>query len=128
MGKQHVLLVEREAKTRRMLKVSLEQAGYGVVTARDGDDALSKLERSTPALVLMSTSLPKVDGYGVVRRMKEHADWSPIPVIFMIEGDSIEDKIRGLELGVEGARGPNPRGQGLVAPIHVRSEARGVCT
>ena len=101
MGKQHVLLVEREAKTRRMLKVSLEQAGYGVVTARDGDDALSKLERSTPALVLMSTSLPKVDGYGVVRRMKEHADWSPIPVIFMIEGDSIEDKIRGLELGVE---------------------------
>ncbi|MEQ9321067.1 MAG: response regulator, partial [Polyangiaceae bacterium] len=97
MGKQHVLLVEREAKTRRMLKVSLEQAGYRVVTARDGHDALSKLERSAPALVLTSTSLPKVDGYGVVRRMKEHADWSQIPVIFMIEGDSIEDKIRGLE-------------------------------
>jgi DNA-binding response OmpR family regulator len=101
LAKHHLLLVEREAKTRRLLKVSLEQAGYSVTTARDGADALAKLELATPALVLSATSLPKLDGYALVRRMKENAEWSRIPVIFMVAGESIEDKIRGLELGVE---------------------------
>ncbi len=101
MAHQQLLLVERDAKTRRLLKVSLEQAGYAVTTVRDGADALAQLELSKPALVLAATNLPKLDGYGLVRRMKDHAEWAQIPVIFLISGESIEDKIRGLELGVE---------------------------
>ena len=101
MAKQHLLLVERDAKTRRLLKVSLEQAHYQVTTARDGADALAKLELATPSLVLSATELPKLDGYALIRRMKENAEWAQIPVIFMVAGESIEDKIRGLELGVE---------------------------
>jgi len=101
LGKQQVLLVEPEATTRRQLRVCLEQAGYAVTTAADGIGALSRLERSVPALVLSATDLPEIDGYTLVRRMKERPDWASIPVIFMLVGKSIEDKIRGLELGVE---------------------------
>ncbi|HZO16925.1 MAG TPA: response regulator, partial [Polyangiaceae bacterium] len=101
MPSEQILLVEAEAKTRRMLQVSLEQVGYGVSTARDGAEALAQLDVGSPALVVCATDLPKLDGYGLVRRMKNHAEWSHIPVIFMIAGESIEDKIRGLELGVE---------------------------
>lgn len=101
LSKQPLLLVERDAKTRRLLKVSLEQAGYVVISARDGADALKKLELATFSLVLSATELPKLDGYALVRRMKDHSEWARIPVVFMTPSGSLEDKIRGMELGVE---------------------------
>lgn len=101
MAREHLLLVERDAKTRRLLKVSLEQAGYSVDVARDGEDAWSRLTEAPFDLVLTATNLPKLDGYGLVRKLKDDSELSSMPVIFLIESDSIEAKIRGLELGVE---------------------------
>jgi DNA-binding response OmpR family regulator len=85
----------------RVLEVSLKKAGYMVTTAKDGADALAKIEVSTPDLVLSDTRLPNLDGYALVRKLKERAEWSSIPVVFLTSQKSIEDKIRGLELGVE---------------------------
>ncbi|WP_437820357.1 response regulator [Sorangium sp. So ce1078] len=101
MAKQQLLLVDADPRSVRVLEVSLKKAGYSVTTATDGADALAKLEVSTPDLVLSDTRLPHVDGYALVRKMKEHADWASIPVVFLTSQRSIEDKIRGLELGVE---------------------------
>ncbi|WP_438001908.1 DUF4388 domain-containing protein [Sorangium sp. So ce185] len=101
MAKQQLLLVDADPRSVRVLEVSLKKAGYSVTTATDGGDALAKLEVSTPDLVLSDTRLPHVDGYALVRKMKEHADWASIPVVFLTSQRSIEDKIRGLELGVE---------------------------
>ncbi|WP_437760221.1 response regulator [Sorangium sp. So ce1389] len=101
MAKQQLLLVDADPRSVRVLEVSLKKAGYSVTTAKDGADALAKLEVSTPDLVLSDTRLPHVDGYALVRKMKEHADWAAIPVVFLTSQRSIEDKIRGLELGVE---------------------------
>jgi DNA-binding response OmpR family regulator len=84
-----------------VLEVSLKKAGYSVTTAKDGADALAKIELSTPDLILSDTRLPKMDGYALVRKLKEHPDWAMIPVVFLTSQKSIEDKIRGLELGVE---------------------------
>lgn len=84
-----------------MLEVSLRNAGYVVTTAGDGNDALTKLEVSPPDLVIADTRLPGLDGHGLVRKMKETPDWAQIPVVFLTSQRSIEDKIRGLELGVE---------------------------
>src|SRR5437868_9507989 len=64
-------------------------------------DALGKLELSTPDLVLTDTRLPKLDGYALVRKLKDKPEWAPIPVVFLTSQKSVEDKIRGLELGVE---------------------------
>ena len=101
MAKQQLLLVDADPRSLRVLEVSLRKAGYSVTTAVDGQDALTKLELSTPDLVLSDTRLPKLDGYALVRRLKERADWASIPIVFLTSQKSVEDKIRGLELGVE---------------------------
>ena len=101
MAKQQLLLVDADPRSVRVLEVSLKKAGYSVTTAKDGVDALAKLEMSTPDLVLTDTRLPNLDGYALVRKLKEHPDWASIPVVFLTAQKSIEDKIRGLELGVE---------------------------
>jgi len=101
LAKQQLLLVDADPRSVRVLEVSLKKAGYSVTTAADGVDALSKIELSTPDLILSDTKLPGMDGYAFVRRLKERPEWSAIPVVFLTSQKSIEDKIRGLELGVE---------------------------
>ena len=101
MAKQQLLLVDADPRSVRVLEVSLKKAGYSVTTARDGQDALGKIELSTPDLILSDTRLPNMDGYAFVKRLKERQEWTGIPVVFLTSQKSIEDKIRGLELGVE---------------------------
>src|SRR5580704_10573150 len=101
VAKQKLLLVDADPRSVRVLEVSLKKAGYSVTTAADGQDALAKLDLSTPDLVLSDTRLPKLDGYALVRRLKDKPEWAGIPVVFLTSQKSVEDKIRGLELGVE---------------------------
>jgi DNA-binding response OmpR family regulator len=101
LAKRTLLLVDADPRSVRVLEVSLKKAGYSVTTAADGQDALAKLDLSTPDLVLTDTRLPKLDGYALVRKLKEKPEWAGIPVVFLTSQKSVEDKIRGLELGVE---------------------------
>ena len=101
MAKKQLLLVDADPRSVRVLEVSLKKAGYSVTTATDGADALAKIEFSIPDLILSDTRLPRLDGYELVRRLKEHAEFAQLPVVFLTSQKSIEDKIRGLELGVE---------------------------
>src|SRR5580698_6783624 len=101
MAKKTLLLVDADPRSVRVLEVSLKKAGYSVTTACDGLDALAKLELSTPDLVLSDTRLPKLDGYALVRKLKDKPEWANIPIVFLTSQKSVEDKIRGLELGVE---------------------------
>lgn len=101
MAKKQLLLVDADPQSVRVLEVSLKKAGFSVTTASDGVDALSKVELSAPDLILSDTRLPRLDGYELVRRLKERPEQANIPVAFLTGQKSIEDKIRGLELGVE---------------------------
>ncbi|HYO95316.1 MAG TPA: response regulator, partial [Polyangiaceae bacterium] len=101
MAKKQLLLVDADPRSVRVLEVSLKKAGYSVTTAADGQDALTKIEFSAPDLILTDTRLPRLDGYELVRQMKQHTEYAAIPVVFLTSQRSIEDKIRGLELGVE---------------------------
>ncbi|HEY6561104.1 MAG TPA: response regulator [Polyangiaceae bacterium] len=101
MAKKQLLLVDADPRSVRVLEVSLKKAGYNVTTASDGADALAKIEFSTPDLILSDTRLPRLDGYELVRRLKDNSEFATIPVVFLTSQKSIEDKIRGLELGVE---------------------------
>jgi DNA-binding response OmpR family regulator len=101
VAKQKLLLVDADPRSVRVLEVSLKKAGYSVTTATDGLDALAKIESLTPDLILTDTRLPKLDGYTLVRKLKERPEWASIPIVFLTSQKSIEDKIRGLELGVE---------------------------
>jgi CheY-like chemotaxis protein len=101
VAKKQLLLVDADPRSVRVLEVSLKKAGYSVTTAADGADALSKVEFSAPDLILTDTRLPRLDGYELVRKLKERPEFAAIPVVFLTSQKSIEDKIRGLELGIE---------------------------
>ena len=111
LAKKKVLLVDSDLRSLRVLEVSLRKAGYNVTCANDGAAALEIIEHQAPDLVIADTKLPKMDGYAFVRRLRERSEWSSIPVIFLATQRSVEDKIRGLELGVE---------EYLTKPIFVR--------
>lgn len=101
MAKKKILLVDADPRSMRVVEVSLRKAGYNVACAGDGMTAVDLLEHGAPDLVITDTKLPKLDGYGLVRRMKEKPDLAQVPIVFLAEQRSVEDKIRGLELGVE---------------------------
>ncbi len=101
MAKQSLLLVDGDTKSLRVLEVSLKKAGFNVTTAVNGQDALAKVETAAPDLIISDTKMPEMDGFELVERLKQNVDWSAIPFIFLTAQSDVEDKIRGLELGVE---------------------------
>src|SRR5438445_7204941 len=101
MAKQSLLLVDGDTKSLRVLEVSLKKAGFNVTTAVNGADALAKVETSAPDLIISDTKMAEMDGFELVERLKQNNDWAPIPFIFLTSQSDVEDKIRGLELGVE---------------------------
>ena len=88
MAKLQLLLVDQDPNSRKVLEVSLKKAGYTVTVSDDGLDALAKIELSTPDLVLTDTSLSGIDGFALVKRMKENPAWATIPVVFLTSRNS----------------------------------------
>ncbi|MBI2894283.1 MAG: response regulator [Deltaproteobacteria bacterium] len=101
MAKQNLLVVDADAKSLRVLEVSLKKAGFSVTTAVNGSDALEKVQISPPDLIISDTRMPELDGFAFCRRLKEQPELKSVPFVFLTSQKSIEDKIRGLELGVE---------------------------
>lgn len=111
MAKQSLLLVDGDSRSLRVLEVSLKKAGFNVTTAENGSDALDKVQTAKPDLIISDTDLAEVDGFALCEELKTSRDWADIPFIFLTNQSSIEDKIRGLELGVEDY---------LTKPIYIR--------
>ncbi|MCW5831542.1 MAG: response regulator [Labilithrix sp.] len=101
MAKKKILLVDADPRSLRVVEVSLRKAGYNVACVEDGLAALDVVDAQAPDLVICDTKLPKLDGYALVRRLKDRSEHASIPIIFLAAQRSVEDKIRGLELGVE---------------------------
>ncbi|HVH47629.1 MAG TPA: response regulator [Labilithrix sp.] len=101
MAKKKILLVDADPRSMRVVEVSLRKAGYNLACVEDGLAALDIVEAQLPDLIICDTKLPKLDGYALVRRLKDKSEHASIPVIFLATQRSVEDKIRGLELGVE---------------------------
>jgi CheY-like chemotaxis protein len=111
VAKLSLLLVDGDVKSLRVLEVSLKKAGFNVTTAINGVDALEKVETSHPDLIISDTRMPELDGFGFCQKLKQNPVWADIPFIFLTGSKSVEDKIRGLELGVE---------EYLTKPIYIK--------
>lgn len=101
MARQNLLIVDGDARNRRVLEVSLRKAGFSITAASTGEEALEYLEHAEPDLLISDTRLPGLDGFGLCTAMKDHERWRHIPFIFLTSDKSVEDKVRGLELGIE---------------------------
>ena len=97
MGKK-ILVVEDEKKLVTILKAYLEQAGFAVVTASDGQQALTVFRHEKPALVLLDLNLPVLDGLDVCRALRKE---SAVPIIMVTARIEETDRLIGLELGAD---------------------------
>ncbi|PWA06630.1 DNA-binding response regulator [Pueribacillus theae] len=93
-----ILVVEDEKPIADILQFNLEKEGYQVSVAHDGEEALEKVEKDPPDLLLLDLMLPKKDGMEVCREVrKTHY----MPIIMLTAKDSEIDKVLGLELGAD---------------------------
>ena len=90
MAKQHLLLVDADAKSLRVMEVSLKKAGFSVTTAVHGRDALEKVQISPPDLVLADTKMPEMDGFELCRVLKGDDRFKQIPFVFLTNQKSVE--------------------------------------
>ncbi|WP_405724541.1 response regulator transcription factor [Streptomyces sp. NBC_00028] len=97
-GNRHtVLVVEDDASIRALLTTALTAAGYTVVTAGDGQQAMFQVGSRRPDLIVLDVMLPDLDGFEVTRQLRAHGVYTP--VLFLTARTEVEDRIVGLSSG-----------------------------
>jgi DNA-binding response OmpR family regulator len=95
---QKVLVVDDESKLVRLVQAYLEESGFKVVTAFDGNQALMQFEREDPDLIVLDLMMPEMDGLEVARRVRQK---SAVPIIMLTARVEETDRVVGLELGAD---------------------------
>ena len=96
--KQRILIVDDEKGLVRLMRMNLEHDGFEVIEANNGAQAMDRLRATIPDLILLDVMMPDVDGFTVLKMVREVG---PTPVIMLTAKGEEEDKIRGLELGAD---------------------------
>lgn len=96
-----ILVVDDERHIVRLVQVNLERAGYQVVAAFDGKEALKKVSSEKPDLVVLDVMMPYMDGFQVLKQMKADAATKDIPVIMLTAKAQDADVFRGWASGVD---------------------------
>lgn len=96
-----VLLVEDEPAQRAVLSYNLEAEGFEVLTATNGEEALTLIAETPPDLILLDWMMPHVSGIEVCRRLKARPETRAIPIIMLSARSEDVDKVRGLETGAD---------------------------
>lgn len=94
-----ILVVEDEVKITRFIKKGLEMEHYTVEVAYDGKEALEKAEINTYDLIILDIMLPKMDGIEVCKKLRDNKVETPI--IMLTARDTVEDRIKGLDVGAD---------------------------
>lgn len=106
---EKILLIDDDPDVREAITVILEAQPYTVVTAEDGIEGLEKIRQETPDLIILDLLMPRLDGFGVVRQLKEDprfAKYSRIPILILtaVQEDASRRRYEletGLELDVD---------------------------
>ena len=98
-GRPRVLVVDDEPPMRTALTRALELGGFGVDLAANGDEGLSQASECGPDLIVLDVMMPRLDGIGVCRRLRERGDRTP--VLMLTARDAIADRVEGLEAGAD---------------------------
>jgi len=96
-----ILIVDDDAAYRKLMVGLLRAQGFEVVTASDGEDALTEFARHEPDLVLLDVDMPRLNGFEVCRKLKQKPESRLTPVVLVTGLAATEDRIRGLEAGAD---------------------------
>jgi DNA-binding response OmpR family regulator len=96
--KYRILVVDDERRMVGFIRLNLEQDGFEVIEAFNGTEALDRLRDSLPDLILLDVMMPDIDGFEVLKMIREI---SQVPVIMLTAKGEEDDKVKGLELGAD---------------------------
>lgn len=96
---KQILIVEDKANSRELLRTVLEQQGYAVTEASDGEEALNKIRTAAPDLVLMDLQIPARNGYDVLQEIRKNPGLEHIPVVAVTANAMPGDRERVLAAG-----------------------------
>jgi len=99
--KPKILVVDDEPEAVELVEFNLRQAGFDVVTADDGEDALKKTRACLPQLIVLDLMLPEVDGLEVCKALRRDPATARIPIVMVTARAAEVDRILGLELGAD---------------------------
>jgi DNA-binding response OmpR family regulator len=95
----NILVIEDEAKVASFLKKGLQQSGYEVEIAADGDEGYEKVRNNSYDLILLDLMLPKISGFDLIPKIRECKPG--VPIIAVTARVSVEDRVRGLNQGCD---------------------------
>lgn len=96
-----ILVADDNLGTRLSISDYLEISGYSALTAEDGQQALSMIEAYHPHVLITDINMPRMDGYELVRQVRQKPAFRLLPVIFLTERTSTEERIRGYQTGCD---------------------------
>lgn len=96
--KEKILIIEDEKHIARFLQLEFEHEGYTVTVTYDGPSGLKEALEGDYDLVLLDIMLPGIDGFEVLKKIREHSD---IPVIMLTAKYEVKDKVEGLDIGAD---------------------------
>lgn len=96
-----VLIVDDEANIVISLEFLMEQAGYAVAIARNGDEAIEKIESFRPDLVLLDVMLPGVNGFDILQRVRQQPEHRDMAIIMLTAKGREVEVTKGLALGAD---------------------------
>jgi len=94
-----IMVVDDEPYIARVIKFKLEQEGYTVISANDGQSGLQKIKEEKPDMVLLDVMMPGLSGYEVCQKIKEDAELAGIPVVILTAKGQERDREQGLTMG-----------------------------
>lgn len=100
--KQTILIIEDNEQNMYLLTFLLEQNGYKVIQARDGQKGIDMVEKSQPSLILLDIQLPVMDGYEVARQLRKNPVFGGIPLIAVTSYAMPGDRKKAMEAGCSG--------------------------
>ena len=100
-GRVKVLVIDDSNTIRRSAEMFLRQAGYEVILAEDGFDALAKISDHEPQVIFVDIMMPRLDGYQTCALIKHNKVFRSIPVIMLSSKDGLFDRARGRIVGSE---------------------------
>ncbi|MGH2454889.1 MAG: response regulator [Candidatus Limnocylindria bacterium] len=98
-GRTTIVIADDDAGNRLLLRTTLERAGYVVVEARDGAEAVTLVERSRPDLALLDVAMPVLDGFAATSQLRADPRTASLPVILVTALSASEDQVRGANAG-----------------------------
>ena len=98
---QRILVVDDDRQIARLVQSYLQQSGFTVLTAYDGEEALHAIRREKPDLIVLDLMLPKRDGLEITRILRGDANLAAMPILMLTARVEDVDKLIGLELGAD---------------------------